>query len=149
MLQTLTHSVKTGGMGILNPMDTAQHVHSISVAATPQRFNIDEHNKTARAATQEAQKGRIEDELLSLTQWGEGNASKQRWDKPNTSNRAWLTVVPTARNGTVLLATEWRDSVRLWFNLPPQGMQTHCDGCNSAMTVEHAMSCKKGRLVHA
>ena len=28
--QTLTHSVKTGGLGIQNPMDTAQRVHSIS-----------------------------------------------------------------------------------------------------------------------
>ena len=28
-------------------------------------------------------------------------------------------------------------------------MQCQCDGCNSAMTVEHALSCKKGGLVHA
>jgi hypothetical protein len=60
----------------------------------------------ARTATQAARKGRIEDELLSLTRRGEGNASKQRRDKRNISNGAWLTVVPTEKNVTVLLATE-------------------------------------------
>ena len=157
--QTLTHSVKTGGMGILNPMDTAQRVHSISAAATgcltaslirnDGTFAIDEHNRTARKATQAARKSRIDDEMLSLTRRGEGNATKQRRDKRNTKNGAWLTVVPTEKNGTVLLPTEWRDSVKLRYNFSPQGMQTHCDGCNSAMTVEHALSCKKGGLVHA
>ena len=156
--QTLTHSVKTGGLGILNPMDTAQRVHNISAAATgcltaslirnDGTFDIAEHNRTARTTTLEARKGRIEDELLSLTRRGEGNATKQRRDKRNTKNGAWLTVVPTEKNGTVLLANEWRDSVRLRYNFSPQGMQSHCDGCNSAMTVEHAMACKRGGLVH-
>ena len=52
-----THSVKTGNMGILNQMDTAQRTHSISAAATgwlsaslirnDGTFDIDEHNRTA------------------------------------------------------------------------------------------------------
>ena len=157
--QTLTHSVKTGGLGIQNPLDTAHRVHSISVAATgyltsslvniDATFDIDEHNKTARLASQGAHKSRVDEELLSLTRRGEGNASMRRRDKRNTTNGAWLTVVPTEKNGTVLTGTEWRDSVGLRYNLSPQGMQCQCDGCNSAMTVEHALSCKKGGLVHA
>jgi hypothetical protein len=73
----------------------------------------------------------------------------KRRDKRNCSNGAWLTVIPTTSNGTILGRDEWRDSVRLRYNEAPQGMQSHCDGCNSAMTVEHAMSCKKGGLVTA
>ena len=147
--QTLTHSVKTGGLGILNPMDTAQRVHNISAAATgcltaslirnDGTFDIAEHNRTARTTTLEARKGRIEDELLSLTRRGEGNATKQQRDKRNTKNGAWLTVVPTEKNGTVLLANEWRDSVRLRYNFSPQGMQSHCDGCNSAMKLSNML----------
>jgi hypothetical protein len=90
-------------------MDTAQRVHSISVAATGyltsslininDTFDIDEHNKTARLASQGAHKNRVDDELLSLTRWGEGNASRRRRDKRNTTNSAWLTVtvVPTEK----------------------------------------------------
>jgi hypothetical protein len=76
-------------------MDTTQRVHSISAAATgcltaslirnDGTFDIEEDNKTAQTATQAARKVRIEDELLSLTRRGEGNASKQRRDKRNTS----------------------------------------------------------------
>ena len=32
--QLLSHSVKTGGLGIQNPLDTAPRVHSVLVAAT-------------------------------------------------------------------------------------------------------------------
>ena len=50
-------------MGIQNPLDTAQRVHSF----LNDTFDIDEHNKTARLASQGAHKSRVDDELLSLT----------------------------------------------------------------------------------
>jgi hypothetical protein len=156
--QILSHSVKTGGLGIQNPLDTAPRVHQVSLAATKHlteslvdaqtSFDLQTHTRTARAASQEAHRGQIEDETIALTRRGRNNVSLKRRDKRNCSNGAWLTVIPTTSNGTVLGRDEW-DSVRLRYNKAPQGMQSHCDGCNSVMTVEHAMTCKKGGLVTA
>ena len=57
-------------------------------------------------------------------------------------------MIPSRLNGTVLSANEWRDNVRLRFNLVPLDLPQNCDGCGCRMTVEHAMQCKKGGLVH-
>ena len=38
--------------------------------------------------------------------------------------------------------------LRLRYNLVPQDMPHHCDGCGERMTVEHALACKTGGLVH-
>ena len=148
---------ETGRLGIQNPLDTAPRVHQVSLAATKHlteslvdaqaSFDLQLHTRTARTASQEAHRARIKDETIALTRRCRDNASMKSRDKRNCSNGAWLTVIPTTSNGTVLGQDEWRDSVRLRYNEAPQGMQSHCDGCNSAMTVEHTMSCKKGGLV--
>jgi hypothetical protein len=142
--QLLSHSVKTGGLGIQNPLDTAPRVHQVSVAATKHltaslvddkvSFDLQLHTTTARTASHEAHRARIEDEMIALTRRGRVNASVSRRDKRNCSNGAWLTVIPNKLNGTDLARDEWRDSVRLRYNEAPQGMQSHCDGCNGAMT---------------
>ena len=50
--------------------------------------------------------------------------------------------------GTGLSADEWRDNVRLRYNHSPLEMPAACDGCGAKMSVEHALSCKTGGLVH-
>ena len=52
-----------------------------------------------------------------------------------------MTTSSLQRNGGIIFAH------LLQFNLVPIGMQHHCDGCNVKLTVEHALSCNKGRLV--
>ena len=48
----------------------------------------------------------------------------------------------------ILSAEEFRDNLRLRYNLKPQGMPDLCDGCGAKMTAEHALQCKVGGLVH-
>ena len=60
----------------------------------------------------------------------------------------WLTAVPSRLNGTDLTADEFRDNLRLRYNLVPLHMPERCNGCGEKMTVEHALSCKVGGLVH-
>ena len=60
----------------------------------------------------------------------------------------WLTVVPNRLNDTILSAEEWRDNVRLRYNFKPMEMPDLCDGCGAKLTVEHALQCKVGGLVH-
>ena len=71
-----------------------------------------------------------------------------RRDKQNCAAGAWLLVFPNRLNGTGLLADEWRDNVRLRYNHSPLDMPNACDGCGAKMTVEHALLCKMGGLVH-
>jgi hypothetical protein len=146
-------------MGIQNPLDTAPRVHQVSIAATKHlttslvdnevSFDLQLHTKTACTASHEAHRARIEDEMIALSHRGQENASVACRDQRNCSNGAWLTVIPTTLNYTNLEKNEWRDSARLRNNLAPMGMQSHCDGCGAGMSVEHAMSCKKGGLVNA
>ena len=60
----------------------------------------------------------------------------------------WLLVIPDRLNGNSLSAEEFRDNLRLRYNLLLLGMPQLCDGCGTPMTVEHALCCKVGGLVH-
>ena len=60
---------------------------------------------------------------------------------------AWLTAMPNRLNGTLLSAEEWRDNARLRYGMRPVGLCERCDGCGAGLSVEHALSCKKGGLV--
>jgi hypothetical protein len=71
-----------------------------------------------------------------------------RWNKWNCAAGAWLSNFPNWLNGTGLLADKWRDNVLLWNNHSPLDMPAACNGCGAKMTVEHALSCKTGGLVH-
>jgi hypothetical protein len=47
-----------------------------------------------------------------------------------------------------LSAEEFHDNLRLRYNLLPLDMPQLCNGCGAPMTVEHALCCKVGGLVH-
>jgi hypothetical protein len=156
--ELLTHSVTKGGVAIRNPVDTAASVHSASKAATLHLtrslidntvdFNLYDHQATARAAGQAARSGRLEREQRYLDVRARESAADGRRDKRNSASGVWLTIVPSRLNGTGISAEEWRDNIRLRYNHLPLDMPEKCDGCNCRMTVEHALSCKKGGLVH-
>jgi len=156
--QLLTHSVKLGGLAIHNPVDTTHGVHSASLAATRHltvslvcrdtRFDLGTHRTCAAEAGQAARRSRLTDEQLFLDARGRDNPSVARRDKRNCAAGAWLSVFPNRLNGTGLSADEWRDNVRLRYNHSPLEMPAACDGCGAKMSVEHALSCKTGGLVH-
>ena len=56
--------------------------------------------------------------------------------------------MPNRLNGTELSAEEFRDNLRIRYNLEPLVMPDRCDGCGCKMSVEHALQCKVGGLVH-
>jgi hypothetical protein len=60
----------------------------------------------------------------------------------------WLTCIPSRLHGTELSQEEFVDNLRLRYNLEPLAMPCKCDGCGQKMSVEHALSCKVGGLVH-
>jgi hypothetical protein len=95
-----------------------------------------------------ARQDRLQNEQIFLDRHGRDKPSVARRDKQNCAAGAWLLVFPNWLKGSGLLANEWRDNNRLQYNHSPLEMTAACDGCGAKMTVEHALSCKTGRLVH-
>ena len=62
----------------------------------------------------------------------------------------WLTVTPLLDYGTALSATEFQDSLHLWFGLIPLHLPKLCSGCpRQIFDVGHGLQCKKGGLICA
>ena len=55
---------------------------------------------------------------------------------------SWLTAVPLVDQGLVLNKQEFRDSLRLRYNMPLSDLPSKCV-CGEKYTVCHALSCKR------
>ena len=159
--QLLTHSIKLGGLAICNPVDTALSVHKASLVATRHltvtvslvdppvtRFDPGAHCMCATKAGAAARRDQLQNEQIFLDRRGRDKPAVARRDKQNCAAGTWLSVFPNWLNGNGLSENKWRDNVRLRYNHSPLDMPAACDGCGAKMTVEHALSCKTGGLVH-
>ena len=72
-----------------------------------------------------------------------GQLVNQSRDKGASSR---LTAVPLVDQGVVLNKQEFRDSLRLRYNMPLSDLPSKCV-CGEKYTVCHALSCKKGGFV--
>ena len=59
---------------------------------------------------------------------------------------SWLNAMPLTDQGLALNKQEFRDSLRLRYDLPLVDLPSHCT-CGDKFTVCHALSCKKGGFV--
>ena len=103
---------------------------------------VEELKRDLRTLKAENTKSKIESidvslnpELLRLTQ--------QARDKGASS---WLNAIPLKDQGLTLNKQEFRDSLRLRYNLPLQDLPSTC-ACGELFNVSHALSCKKGGFV--
>ena len=110
-------------------------------------FDPNEHRRDVSLASVGARKKRLTRERLVLEERGDVDAATKKRDARACNAGLWLSVYPSHLNSTVLSTNEWRDNVRLRYNHIPLDMPKLCDGCGAHMTVEHALSCKKGGLV--
>jgi hypothetical protein len=156
--ELLSQGVKKGGLAIRNALDAAPYVHDTSKKATrhlvqslvdsERDFDHNSHRITATLAGTGARKDRLDREQEFLDERWEGKPAIKRRDKRAMAAGVHYSVVPSEINSTCLSANEWRDNARLRYNLAPLDMPDRCDGCGAKMTVEHALSCKVGGLVH-
>jgi hypothetical protein len=59
----------------------------------------------------------------------------------------WLSVLPSAVNGSELSDQEFPDALLLRHARNPPDPPPFCDGCNKKFSAGHALECKKGGLV--
>ena len=148
--QRLALSVRYSGLGIPSPQSTATTSHQSSRAITMSltasllnRIPLDAAGYKATAMKLRSQERASRD----ASQKQLFKAGLTHLDKPtrqcvasSCKTGAWLTLLPDRLNATDLSAEEFRDSLRIRFDLRPQALQDRCDGCDQPFTVRHAMS---------
>ena len=66
-----------------------------------------------------------------------------------TLDGAWLAVVLDILNGMTLSADNFQDKICLRFRMEPIGIWNRCGSCGAKLAVDHALQCKKVRLIVA
>ena len=64
----------------------------------------------------------------------------------DTGASSWLNAIPLKEQGLCLNKEEFRDAVRLRYDMPLKGLPSHCV-CGERFSVSHAQSCKKGGFI--
>ena len=153
----LFHGVKFGGMNIQNPVEGANRLFEASEAASGvlvaslldgtelpsiiHRGQVPEASVTIRKEKMEGEKA-----VVAGMKEGAPKRTIKRLERIGQCG-IWLSIALLKLSGTTLSFDEWMDSSRQRYGLKPLGLCNHCDGCNAAFTVAHALSCKKGGLV--
>jgi hypothetical protein len=153
-----SQGVKQAGLAIRNPVDCAELNYGVSKRAveelvksmvTGTRLSLAEHRSKVRVSSTWGRGEQICSEEAANTRRANelGLREKHRLQRACNSG-IWLSVLPNRFNGTVLSAEEFRDNLRLRYNLLPLDLPEKCDGCGAGFSVDHALSCKVGGLVH-
>jgi hypothetical protein len=150
-------TVKSAGLGIPNPTNTAPDCHAASAACSGElsaslRGNADLDVKAHRDVVKQARRKQMkircnrEKTVLDSIIQGASRMEARRLQR-TTGTGTWLTAVPDRLNGTELSPLEFRDSIRMRCGLTPANLPAVCDGCQQPFTVDHAVTCKKGGLI--
>ena len=137
--QILGHSVKHGGLGIPDPRMSADSAYNTSKVASRELvdsllggsvLNYVGHRACIRKASQTARKTNMYVELGEFFSRQELSGSQERNRLHRaTMNGAWLSAVLHRLNGTELSWEEFRDILRLRYELIPQDIPATCDVC--------------------
>ena len=151
--------VKLAGLGIPDPVASAPGNFTTSVAVTAElaeslrnSTNLDAGNYVRHATgilqeEREAKRTALVADLTAFIDHSTPNDARRL--KRTQETGAWLTALPTTWNDTVLSAEEFCDNLHHRFGLTPLHLPSRCDGCQQRFTVEHALQCKKGGLIHS
>jgi len=59
----------------------------------------------------------------------------------------WLEALPLEERNFALSKQEFKDGVRVRYDLPLEGLPSHC-ACGSQFSIEHALSCSTGGFIN-
>jgi hypothetical protein len=149
---------RSSGLGISDRGEIANECHSTSKALTGPLshslrqqawINADDYSADA---VKVASAARVQRDVAAESACDLAEAAAEplhrKAIKRSKKNRAWLTMYPSYMNGTELSSDEFLDNLRLRFSLPSINRPSHSDGCDQRFSVNHALQCKKGGLVH-
>ncbi len=127
-----THSVKMSGIPIRNPVDTAMHVHEMSLCA-PSHLIASMVNRDACLDLEDHHDCVVRWGLYSHTErlgrkrkfvdaWGVDKPAVKRWNILAGAAGLWLSVIPDRLNGNSLSSDKFCDILWLRYNLLPLNM---------------------------
>lgn len=148
---------RLGGMGLINPVKTAdiefQNSSTLTaqlVSSVEQQKNVHEPDfqnmrnvrktiSTEREIRQKLQLLRLREEMSDVDRRASDLAQE-------TGASNWLTALPLKEQGFNLNKQEFRDAIAMRYGLPVFGIPDYC-ACGSNFNVDHAMQCKKGGFI--
>ena len=124
---------------------TASHVDSIT---THSMFIVGGENSTEELKRQHQtlKTASVKSRMESIDSTLPSNLLQSVNQSRDKGASSWLTTVPLVDQGLVLNKQEFRDSLRLRYNMPLSDLPSKCV-CGEKYTVRHALSCKKGGFV--
>ena len=152
--EMLTLPARLGGMGLVNPVTTAeeQHITSQKVCAPlVERILQQDHQladcqiaqRDIKASLRSNKRTKMRDDAKILQ--NELPAPLQRSMELSQEKGAstWLTALPINDHGFALHKSAFRDALSLRYNWPLQNQPSHCS-CSQPFSIEHALTCKTG-----
>ena len=151
--------LRHGGLGIQNPVHTADREYEASQKITKPLANLiynQDHDLgkldlTAIANTKAALKAEKEKdfaaERLRIENAISSPAKKRSFSlAAQKGSSSWLSALPMQSYGYCLNKKDFRDGICLRYGWPIQDIAKHC-ACGERNSVDHALSCKKGGYV--
>ena len=153
-----TLPTQMGGMGIRNPIETANNAYETSRTGTSVivdaikgkvPFSIPFWTTTINLLRQYLVCTVIFDIRTRPHKTPFFDAKKKRAFRRSVDGKtsAWLAVLPLCKHHFDLSATEFRDALAMRYQRPFLRMPATCDGCGAAFNLEHALDCRKRGLV--
>ena len=151
--------VKFSGLALPDPSLTAETNYLASTLVTShvvgalrgrEPFRTADHLSVVSANKREINKRNIVkyDAALSRIVAKMSPAEKRTIMRAKVTGQ-FLTILPSNLKSTVLSCPELRDALHLHMARTPGDLPSHCDGCGKKCTVQHALGCKTGGLIHA
>jgi len=109
---------------------------------------VEQHETSVRATRYQSVAAREAKEKLNCDKLCDnGERLEVNWIIRSKEAGAWVTVIPSTKNDTMLAREEWSDNCRYRYGFEPTNLPEYCDGCGEQFTTEHDLNCKKGGLV--
>ena len=152
----ITLPTRMGGMGIRNPIKTANNAYETSTSVIVDVIKgkvpfsmLDHNNQFAKTISSmhcniRHQDQATQDSILSIL-----DAKKKRAFRRSVDGKtsAWLAVLPLCTHTTLICLQQNSEMHAMRYQRPLLRMPATCDGCGAAFHLEHALDCRKGGLV--
>ena len=144
---------------IYDPTETAVHAYKTSRQGTATvseaikgvtAFQHEQHLESLTTARKMSTKANEDDFILkfeSIIPSFSPDRQRALRRSLNGKTSTWLNVLPLQNYHFDLSPLQFRDGLAIRYLRDPPCLPPKCDGCGTALTLQHALDCKKGVLV--